>query len=177
MKKAVAVAAFLLCGLIGCAEARGPSQWRSGDGVARVTMPEGWSVITESARADDYPLVIASPSMASRQENCSVLVIAHPRGPLPHDQDMLNRARADLTAEGLFASPDVVRAFSNELINGVRVVSYDVEREGARLMERLFQVSRRGRHTEYVLGCQVAADASADIEASARWLSSLEIHR
>jgi hypothetical protein len=171
------VAALLTWSIAGCAAAQSSERWRSSDGLVQLTTPAGWSVITDETRAADYPLILASPEMAARQEDCSALIIVSPRGPLPHDQAMLNDARSGLTAEGMFAAPDLVHAFQNEIVDGVRVISFDVERDGVRRLERHLQFSRRGERTEYVLACQVASDAAADLRASAEWLASLEIHR
>lgn len=177
MRGVAFAAALLAWGLYGCAQAQSAERWRSADRFVELSLPAGWSVIQDAERGAEYPLIVASPAMAARRENCSVLIVVSPPGPLRHDQTMLNNARADLTAEGLFAAPDVVHAFRNEMIDGVRVVSYDIESENARLMERLLQFSRGGRRTEYVLSCEIAASAEQDITAAAQWLASLNIRR
>lgn len=167
-------AAILLASIFaGCADPQGSSQYRELEGGVRLETPQGWREIDAPDGAD--ALVIASPSMISRQEDCRATVVVFGPSPLPHDQLMFNDGMANLTAEGMFGPAVIVHSFKNDVIKGVRVVSYDVERGGMRLMESLFRTSRTGVRTEYAFSCEVLATDKADIDASQRWLGSLDV--
>jgi hypothetical protein len=158
------------------AELNGQSGWTAPDGAFTVTIPAGWAP-TEDASADATRLLtIASPTQIQGQQilrQCSVEQAIVPGGAM---QQELNALSEGATAESLFGAP--AHSFSNEIVNGVRVVSFERNMGDFRHLQAMFAIAGEAVARRYTVACGAGGgeNAETDIAAMQQFMSSLSIN-
>jgi hypothetical protein len=158
-----------------------PSAWISADGVISVTIPAGWSNAEDPSADEQRLLTIASPTQIQSQQalrQCSVEGLA---GGPQITQDALNAASEGATAESLLGPPgeqNDVHTFSNEIVNGVRVVSFYRNMGDFRHLQTVFALAGARGATRYTVACGLGGGENADIDVAAaqQFMSSLSIN-
>jgi hypothetical protein len=170
-----------------------PENWRESEGRVPVS-GQKLLVIQSQAMTDHVP----TPRTFFAQE-CSIGRTVHPD--ITEDQVQLNAMLEDgrlLEFLIRMAFPSTEHSRGNELVQGIRVVSYDIEVDVSRgplatfsriarpdeqfpevgpyrLMMRMFQVPEDEGAAQYILVCQAypIANAASEIEDMRRFLASL----
>lgn len=157
------------------------SAWTSPDGAVSLTIPDGWAPAEDASADERRLLTVASQTQIVGQDTlrqCSVERAALPGRPT---QEQINAASAPATAEALLGPPsesNAVHTFSNEIVNGVRVVSFDRNMGVFRHMQSVFVIAGGDGVVQYTVACGAGGGENADIDIAAMegFMSSLAIN-
>lgn len=156
------------------------SGWTPPSGAFSVTIPAGWAN-TEDPSADEQRLLtIASQTQILGQDTLRQCSVEALRGP-QLTQELLNAASAGATSESLFgpaAADNEVHTFSNEIVNGVRIVRFDRNTGNFRHMQAVFAIAGADAATRYTVACGAGGGENADIDIASmhQFMSSLSIN-
>lgn len=151
--------------------------WTAPDGSFSVLVPAGWAEVEDAGATADTLLTIGSPTMreAQRLRQCSI----ERQSMSGHgvSQAQINSGAANVTAERV--ARGTVLAFSNSVVDGVRVVSFDQDLGGMRHMQKVFPIARGDGFTQYTVACGATGDENfeADLAAMTSFMASLTFNR
>lgn len=168
----IALAVVVLGAAIGEARAE-PVAWSSPDGGFHLTLPENWV-----SRRSDAMLHIAPPEISEAQRinnRCEVQVAMSGNQP-GITQGMVNDSGISMTeadAQAEIGAP--TSRYSNNLVQDVRVISYEAQLTGgdgssALLMQRTFLLLRGETLTSYRVACMATQDVGDAIRSQMRAL-------
>lgn len=154
--------------------------WTEPSGAFSVTIPAGWANAEDPSADEQRLLTIASQTLIQGQQTLRQCSVEAQRGP-QLTQDLLNAASAETTSESLLGPPseqNEVHAFSNEIVNGVRVVAFDRNIGVFRHMQTVFAIAGTEGATRYTVACGAGGGENADIDIAAmqQFMSSLSIN-
>lgn len=154
--------------------------WTEPSGAFSVTIPAGWANAEDPTADGQRLLTIASQTQIQGQDSLRQCSVEALRGP-QLTQDMLNAASAGATSESLLgpaAADNEVHTFSNEIVDGVRIVSFDRNTGNFRHMQTVFAIAGADAATRYTVACGAGGGENADIDIAAmqQFMSSLSIN-
>lgn len=163
------------------------ARWTSSDGAFSLSIPRGWQRVDRLAQGTRL-LVIASSTGLARP-NRGDLELCYVSGEefediSPQTQDRINAMMDGLLPVLLAAPPRpiAVHSSSSELIDGVRVLNFDMDlqTDGAltRQMRGVFSLSMGARMiAQYSIVCDAGSTyEAADLEAMRGFIASLSFH-
>lgn len=163
------------------AEINDQAGWTSPDGVVSLTIPDGWAH-TEDASADSSRLLtVASQTQIVGQQTlrqCSVERVAIPNGQTQEQINALTESTTAVSLLGPESESNEVHSFSNEIVNGVRVVSFYRNMGVFRHMQTVFAIANGSELARYTVACGAGGGENADVDIAAMqgFMASLAIN-
>ncbi|MEZ5958041.1 MAG: hypothetical protein R3C27_12630 [Hyphomonadaceae bacterium] len=163
------------------AEINDQGAWTSPDGVLSLTVPADWAPAEDASAGATRLLTVASQTqIVGRQtlRQCSVERAVTPNG---QAQQQVNAMTESSTAESVLgpaSGSNPVHSFSNEIVNGVRVISFDRNTGNLRHMQSVFAIADGRELVRYTVACGAGEGENADVDIAAmiQFMSSLAIN-